>query len=253
MRNWTRDEIILALYAYCHVPFKNANNNHPWIFKIANLISRTPASVKMKIGNLGSFDPLLKNQGIRGLTKVSKIDKEIWNEYYGKWDLLAENAEYLISKIAQERNCQNISEFNISDFDETEKFAIIKKRIHQDFFRQAILNAYGNTCCITGLNNVKLLEAAHIIPWNENTSLRTNPTNGLCLNPLFHSAYDNFLLSITPDFKICISDKFYSKVESKNFYDYLKSIMNQTILLPDKFYPSAEFLSVHHERYLNAQ
>ncbi len=52
----------------------------------------------MKIGNFGAFDPQLKAKGIVGLTGTSKLDEEIWNEYYGHWDKLAYDAEVLIAQ-----------------------------------------------------------------------------------------------------------------------------------------------------------
>lgn len=62
IRKWTIDEVTLALYAYCHVPFNKANNTNPWIVKIANLISRTPAAVKMKIGILVLLTQILNKE-----------------------------------------------------------------------------------------------------------------------------------------------------------------------------------------------
>lgn len=32
-RKWSYEEVVLALYAYCHVPFNKASNNNPWIKK----------------------------------------------------------------------------------------------------------------------------------------------------------------------------------------------------------------------------
>ena len=81
MRNWSKEETILALDAYCKVPFNKASNSNPIIVEVATLIGRTPASVKMKIGNFGSFDPVLKSKGIVGLGNTSKLDKEVWDEY----------------------------------------------------------------------------------------------------------------------------------------------------------------------------
>lgn len=81
-RRWTREEEILALYAYCNVPFNKASNSHPFIVKTAQLISRSPASVKMKIGNFGSFDPRLQALGIAGLTGVSKLDEQTVAKVY---------------------------------------------------------------------------------------------------------------------------------------------------------------------------
>jgi len=54
---WTKEQTIIALNLYCKIPFNRVSSNHPDIIKIANIIGRTPNSVKMKIGNFESFDP----------------------------------------------------------------------------------------------------------------------------------------------------------------------------------------------------
>lgn len=97
-KNWTYDEVVLALYAYCHIPFNKASNSNPWIVKIAAIIGRTPAAVKMKIGNLGNFDPILRSKGITGLIGTSKTDKKVWDDYFGKWDKLVIDAETIIAQ-----------------------------------------------------------------------------------------------------------------------------------------------------------
>lgn len=244
MRKWTYNEVLLALYAYCHVPFNKANNTNPWIVKIANVISRSPAAVKMKIGNLGAFDPELKSKGIVGLSKTSHIDAVVWNDYVNKWDKLAYDAEKLLS---------STGEGLIKDFNEmpigSEKYCIAKRRINQQFFRDAVLTSYDCKCCISGITEPSLLEAAHIISWIENEAERTNPQNGLCLNPFFHKAYDNFLLSITADYKIILSEKLLSSVKDSKMYKYLDSIQNRSITLPNRFMPSRNNLNIHHEKY----
>lgn len=40
----------------------------------------------MKIGNFGSFDLNLRQNGIVGLLNASKIDEEIWNEFNDKFE-----------------------------------------------------------------------------------------------------------------------------------------------------------------------
>ena len=54
-KNWTRDEIIVALYLYFTIPFAKVNKFHPLIKEYAVLIGRTPSALAMKIGNLGSL------------------------------------------------------------------------------------------------------------------------------------------------------------------------------------------------------
>ena len=79
---------------------------------------------------------------------------------------------------------------------------------------------------------------------------RTNPENGLCLNSLFHRAYDNYLLAITPDCEIIISDVFIEKVEGESFKRYLEEINGRQINMPTRFYPKKEFLDFHYQKYL---
>ena len=57
VEKWTREQTIVALNLYCKIPFNRVSSNHPDIIRIAKIIGRTPNSVKMKIGNFGSFDP----------------------------------------------------------------------------------------------------------------------------------------------------------------------------------------------------
>lgn len=243
--NWTFDELTLALYAYCHVPFNRASNTNPWIVKISKIIGRTPAAVKMKIGNLGALDPSLKEKGIVGLTKISTMDQLVWNTYYGNWDQLVVDAENLIHKLKPE-----LSELEIPVG--KEELVIVKRRINQNFFRESVISSYNSSCCITRLSNPTLLEACHIVSWTENEKLRLDPSNGLSINPLLHKAYDNFLISIDPDFKIHISDEFLESCRDDNQRIYYHNKNGQSIIMPSRFLPYKECLDLHHQKYRKA-
>jgi putative restriction endonuclease len=94
--NWTREQTIVALNLYCKIPFNRVSSNHPDIIRIAKIIGRSPNSVKMKIGNFGSFDPELKMRGIVGLGNTSKLDDLVWNEFNNDWSNLAYESELLL-------------------------------------------------------------------------------------------------------------------------------------------------------------
>lgn len=244
MRKWTYQEVMLALYAYCHVPFNKARNSHPWIVKIANVIGRSPAAVKMKIGNLGAFDPVLKNKGIVGLSNTSQIDEIVWNDYYGHWDKLTYDAETFLSS-----NHVGLIENFIDLPIGSEEYRMAKQRINQQFFRDAVLSSYEGKCCISGIIEPSLLEAAHIISWSENEAERTNPQNGLCLNPFFHKAFDHFLMTITTDFKVMISERLMLMTKDTRMSQYLESIQHSSIALPNRFLPDRNNLALHNERF----
>ena len=56
------------------------------VMELAALIDRSPSSIARKLGNLASLDLKLKERGINGLPNVSKLDKEVWQEYMQNWD-----------------------------------------------------------------------------------------------------------------------------------------------------------------------
>lgn len=67
-------------------------------------------------------------------------------------------------------------------------------------FRRRVLAAYQNTCAVSG-TQLRLLDAAHILPVSVDGS-HDGTSNGLCLDALYHRAFDQGLLAVMPDFKI---------------------------------------------------
>lgn len=252
--NWTREQTIVALSVYCKIPFNKASNTNPEIVKAAKLIGRSPVAVKMKVGNFGSFDPELKKRGIVGLGNTSKLDEEIWNEYCNNWEQLAYDSERLIAQFSE----KNIEE--IVGIDSTmipvgkERETIIRQRINQSFFRDAVLSSYNNKCCITNLTCTELLEACHIVDWSKDVKNRLNPSNGICLNALFHRAYDKNYLGISPDYKVFVSDRLFDEnVGQEGIRGFFMQYHNSTIQLPDKFLPNKDLLANHFEQYLKQE
>lgn len=72
-----------------------------------------------------------------------------------------------------------------------------KQRYGQSDFRTYILKAYGYKCCVTGVNDRAVIEAAHIIPYmGEHSNILDN---GLALRVDIHRLFDKYLLSIDPE------------------------------------------------------
>lgn len=69
------------------------------------------------------------------------------------------------------------------------------------------------------------------------------------MNPLFHKAFDNLLVTITPDMIIVISEEMITKVAKASFQDYLRGLNGRQIMLPNKFMPRKDFLNIHYERF----
>ncbi|MGA8831448.1 MAG: HNH endonuclease signature motif containing protein, partial [Desulfomonilaceae bacterium] len=84
---------------------------------------------------------------------------------------------------------------------------LLKQRVHQAFFRGAVLSSYESACCVTGLGIRECLIASHIVPWSEDATFRTDPTNGLCLSATFDRLFDAGLMTVTSDLVICFSPR----------------------------------------------
>ena len=244
--NWTKEETIVAFNVYCKIPFKNSSKTNPTIIKYANIIGRSPSALNMKVGNFGRLDPELKKQGIVGLGNGSKLDEVVWNEFQGNWEKLAYESELLIAEF-QNKKIEEIIDDVIFEFPiGTERETIIKQRVNQSFFRSTILSSYNLKCCITGLSISDFLVASHIKPWKVDELNRLNPHNGLCLNSIHDKAFDKGFITVTPDYKIKVSKYFDDFKKEKGVPDLFLKYDNQSIILPDRFLPSKEFLDWHY-------
>ena len=250
---WERDELVLALYLYCQIPFAQTKATNPEVMRLARLLGRTPSSVARKLGNFGAFDPLLAQKGITGLVHYSKADKAVWNEFYNRWDLLIEESRRLLaSKEAepapeistdQENSIELLPILSLPT-GPTDQPRVVITRLYQSFFRRAVLSSYQNRCCVCDLDLPSLLVASHIIPWSENYDTRTNPENGLCLCTLHDKAFDRGLIGVKPDHQIVVSSSL-ARSRSQFVALTLLSFEGKAITLPSRFAPQSEYLQWH--------
>jgi putative restriction endonuclease len=128
----------------------------------------------------------------------------------------------------------------------TEKLSTVKLRRGQQFFRQAILNAYGVRCCITGIAVPRLLVASHIRPWSAFPEDRLNPRNGLCLSSLHDVAFDSGLITLDEKLRVVLSPRlkahFPQPALEQNFAAYEGQPIRRPEMLTE---PAAEFLAHH--------
>lgn len=248
-KKWSKDEEILAFNLYCKIPFSQTVKTNQKVIELANLIGRTPSAVAMKLGNFGSFDPELKKRGVKGLTNTSTLDQQIWEEFSKNWDDLAFKSENILNFYKIEHN------IDFTDFQlEKDREAIVKQRVNQSFFRQMVLSSYENKCCISNLSVTSLLEAAHILSYAEEITLRTNPHNGLCMSILYHKAYDSGVFSISPDYKFVVSKKFAKENAKDCEFCHLFLDRNQSkISLPHRFIPNRDYLERQYSSFLEKQ
>lgn len=243
--NWTREELILAFNLYCKISFGQIHHDNPKVIELAQIIGRTPSSVSFKLSNFASLDPFHIKRGIKGLRHGSKLDKEIYDEFSNNWDELVYESEILLTEKLISDSKEEATDMDFTTKTITERIQLIKARVNQTFFREAILASYNSCCAITGLNIQELLIASHIIPWAANASNRLHPSNGICLNALHDKAFDKGLLTITPDYKIKTSKYLGDFDTNPAVVSLLKEFDNKEITLPNRFLPKVEFLEYH--------
>lgn len=247
-QNWTRPELILALRLYYWTPFGKMHRNNPEVIKLAKLIGRTANSVALKLVNFAHIDPDLDREGMKG---ASKLDRQVWGEFYRKWEQLFTEAEQVMTSYGvvypEEKELAN--DEVLTQLKGKERIAVVKVRINQANFRKSILASYDGTCCITGLQHPQLLIAGHIKPWAKDFDNRLNPANGILINSLHDRAFEYGLITIDKaDYTIKVATEIIQSKDDK-LKAYFLPHQNQKIHLPKnyKYLPGKEFLEYHNE------
>ena len=240
---WTRQQSLVAFNLYCRLPFGRLHSKNPDIIQYANLIGRTPSALAMKLSNIASLDPAITSTGRSGLSGASSADKAMWQEMQQNWEVFSiamADAEQAFSATSLSNTIDIFSNLI------TSRTAEVTVRIGQQFFRNAVLSAYNQRCCISGLANPKLLVASHIVPWSQDDANRLNPHNGLALSALHDKAFDLGLITVDEDYRVVVSSQA-TDAKDPFFTSAIASFHGKPIALPEKFYPAAKFLAFHRE------
>lgn len=243
---WTRDQLLKALALYCQLPFGKMHRSNPDVVALAAAIGRTPSAVAMCLSNFASCDPQLKARGIKGLPNSSTAMRLMWDEFYGRWEELAENAiinpDPLAPTAKPARSTREPKPFS----GPTESIRETKLRRGQGFFRAAVFAAHESKCCITGITHPALLRASHIIPWASSSDAhRVDPRNGLCLNTLHDAAFDRGLITFSEDLTLRISKQLKKQVPGGIYQEMFECHAGRAVELPGRYKPLDEFLTHH--------
>jgi DNA (cytosine-5)-methyltransferase 1 len=256
--NWTPEQLKLAFYLYCQLPFGKLHHRNPQIVELAKLIGRTSSALAMKLVNFASLDPTIRASGRSGLGNASALDKEVWNEFHADWERLVVECQRIRAALEGEEGLgseapRDVSDdFAIADYTGETRQAIVQQRIKQDFFRRAVLSSYRGRCCVSGVSDSRLLVASHIIPWRQDKANRLNPSNGLCLSAIHDKAFDKYLFSLTDDNRIVLSNQL--KASKDTFLrEVFWPIEDRPIDLPERFSPEPALMRNHRETMLRSQ
>jgi putative restriction endonuclease len=199
--------------------------------------------------NLASLKPMLEARGIKGASIASKLDRAIWDEFYGDIDSLAFESELKRAQL-EHRSIEEILKEE-PELDEIlaktgeERERLVKVRVNQSFFRKMVLSAYDDTCCITGLQNAEFLVAGHILRWADDEKNRMNPQNGIAINALHDKTFEKGLMTITSDYIIKVSSELKKKGAAEKVEELFIQYDGKSMVEPKKFWPDEKFL-LHH-------
>jgi len=247
VKNWTRDELLLTFNLYCRTPFGRLHRNNPEVISLAQNIGRTPSAFAMKLVNFASFDPVQQARQIRGLANASRADREIWDEFNANPEQLAFESQQVLQQSTGEN--EEVTEIETSlPSGPTESTRLVRTRLVQSFFRDAVLSSYEFKCTICSLDLPELLSASHIIPWSKNIERRADPRNGLSLCAIHDRAFDRGLLAIGDAFDVLLSARArIHSSESRLHLVALTEVEGKMISLPKRFAPDPEALAYHRE------
>lgn len=136
---WTRDELILALDLYFAAGRKQLPSTNQRVKSLSELLNRlqvhitfekretfrNPSGVSMKLGNFLSLDPVYSGSGMKN---VSKLDREVWDEFAHNQRNLPQIADR-IRKANELLESDSESDILISDEEEFEEGRLIT-RLH---------------------------------------------------------------------------------------------------------------------------
>ncbi|MEX0332155.1 MAG: HNH endonuclease [Puniceicoccaceae bacterium] len=119
-------------------------------------------------------------------------------------------------------------------------------------FRKVVMEVYDHRCAACGLririDNISLVEAAHLIPYSE--SHNDNPRNGIALCRNHHYAMDRHLIAPCPNGKWRVSSRLDDRVDGQS---ELIRLDNRSVLTPNSrlYHPIKAALEWREQRLLN--
>lgn len=130
--------------------------------------------------------------------------------------------------------------------------SVIRQRLHQARFREAVLRAYQTRCAICRLRRAELVDAAHIVSDAEGG--QPVVPNGLALCKLHHAAFDRHILGIRPDLKILIRSDVLEDTDGPMLVHGLQGFHDRELFVPGRTgdRPSEDYLEQRYERFRSA-
>jgi putative restriction endonuclease len=131
---------------------------------------------------------------------------------------------------------------------------MVKQRLHQASFREAVITAYNGRCALSGMPEPLLLDAAHIVSDLDERFGQPVIQNGIPLSKIHHAAFDSHLIGIDPDYRLHVSERLLGQSDGP-MMEALKGLKDRLIRLPNraKDRPDRDRLAQRFERFKGAR
>ena len=163
---------------------------------------------------------------------LSEVDEELFTALFGE-TTAAGNFTYMVPQVTIETGVQLL---------------LIKGRLGQSVFSDAIKKLYGYQCCFPScaITDTRFLVASHIARWSDNIELRGNLGNGLCLCLMHDKAFELGLFTIDEQFRVFMNLEKAGLAANPKFCD-LQAQHGKHIRLAE-IQPMADAILEHWER-----
>lgn len=148
-------------------------------------------------------------------------------------------------------NPDEVKDSEISEITQERQTAVfsVKKKIRDNSFKSRVLTSYSNRCAFCGIQ-LKLIDAAHIVPVQHNGTDETS--NGISLCALHHRAYDRNLITFNQDYQILYNEKQFVKLKeigldggADKFINDLRAVIHLPPTISDR--PHVDYIKLANE------
>lgn len=110
---------------------------------------------------------------------------------------------------------------------------LVRQRLHQQAFRERVLDAYRQHCAVCRLRHQELLEAAHIVA-DSDPQGDPRVVNGLAMCKLHHAAFDAQIIGVTPDCIVQVRTDVLEEIDGPMLKHGLQGSHDAKLLLPSR-------------------
>jgi putative restriction endonuclease len=239
-KDWDVSEVEQVIDLYIRTPFGKIHSRNPDVIAMATKLGRSTGSIALKMSNIASLDETLDR---KGMANASNLDRRVWSKFF---ESLKTQASLLMpepSAMPSNSFAEEDQEPIVGSMQGTNLPRITNVRQGQQFFREIVVSSYDERCAITGISQSEFLVAGHIRPWATDPENRMNPRNGLCLNRLHDKAFEEGLISISPEGAILYSKKLKPETREK----MVRMNDSGQFTPPRRFKPDPIFLEYHRD------